>query len=133
MEDSRVSLIAPLSGPKLAAAPKADLPRDFVPMRLLLQPGGFSVLLDRSEAVVGRHSNADVRLTLSDVSRRHCRFVFSDGAWRVFDMKSLNGVYVNGEKLQEATLFHGDRLQIGSLVFEVELDGGERPQMKKAS
>ncbi|HYV37887.1 MAG TPA: FHA domain-containing protein, partial [Gemmataceae bacterium] len=83
-----------------------------------------------------RHSAADVRLALPDVSRRHCRFVFSDGSWRVFDLNSLNGVFVNGERLQEATVFHGDRIRIGSLTFECELESADTmpaPQLRIAS
>jgi pSer/pThr/pTyr-binding forkhead associated (FHA) protein len=97
------------------------LPADFVPMRLLLQPGGLSIELTRPEMVVGRHSEADVRLALPDVSRRHCRFAFADGAWQVTDLKSLNGTFVNEERLQEATLAHGDQVRIASLTFLVEI------------
>src|SRR5262249_50890628 len=78
-----------------------------------------------ADMLVGRHSCADVRLSLPDVSRRHCRFVFADGSWRVVDMNSLNGLFVNGERLQEATLFHGDRIRIGSLTFEADLSAAE--------
>jgi pSer/pThr/pTyr-binding forkhead associated (FHA) protein len=107
--------------PRLASAPDAELPRDFVSLRLVLQPGGLCMELNKPDMLVGRHSSVDVRLSLADVSRRHCRLQFADGAWRVLDLNSLNGVYVNGERLQEATLFHGDRLRIGSLTFEVHL------------
>ena len=76
--------------------------------------------------VLGRHSEADVRLPLPDVSRRHCRFVFSAGHWRVIDLGSLNGIYVNGEPVQQAELHHSDTLRIGGFVFEVDLRPGER-------
>jgi len=111
----------PPCAPKLAAPPDCDLPAGFVPLRLLLQPGGLCVNMDKAETIVGRHSGADVRLALPDVSRRHCRFVFADGYWQIFDLNSLNGVFVNGERLQEATIRHGDRVRIGSLTFEVDL------------
>jgi pSer/pThr/pTyr-binding forkhead associated (FHA) protein len=108
-------------GPRLANEPEIELPADFVPLRLLLQPGGLCVELNKPDMLIGRHSTADVRLSLPDISRRHCRFTFSDGSWRVFDLSSLNGVFVNGERLHEATVFHGDRVRLGSLTFEVEL------------
>jgi pSer/pThr/pTyr-binding forkhead associated (FHA) protein len=112
---------APCERPRLAPEPDIEMPADFVPLRLLLQPGGLSVELNKPDMLIGRHSTADVRLSLPDISRRHCRFAFSDGAWRVFDLSSLNGVFVNGERLHEATVFHGDRVRLGSLTFEVEI------------
>ncbi len=96
-------------------------PEGFAPLRLLLQPGGLCVELARPDMIVGRHSSADVRLALPDVSRRHCRFVFSDRQWEVFDLNSLNGIFVNGARLQEAVLSHGDTVRIGSLTFRVDL------------
>jgi pSer/pThr/pTyr-binding forkhead associated (FHA) protein len=133
MDDMRQFSAAPRPGaPRLADLPPVELPPDFVPLRLLLQPSGLSVDFNQPDMVVGRHSAADVRLSLPDVSRRHCRFLFGDGAWRVFDLNSLNGVYVNGERLQEATVANGDRIRIGSLTFEVEI-GREVPALRKAS
>jgi pSer/pThr/pTyr-binding forkhead associated (FHA) protein len=101
--------------------PSAELPPGFVPLRLLLQPGGLCVEMSRPDTLVGRHSTADVRLCLPDISRRHCRFLFSDGHWEVFDLNSLNGVFVNGERLQQSVLRAGDAVRIGSLTFRVEL------------
>jgi pSer/pThr/pTyr-binding forkhead associated (FHA) protein len=113
------------SGPRLAEEPELELPADFVTLRLLLQPGGLCVELPKADMLVGRHSSADLRLSLPDISRRHCRFVFEGGNWRVCDLNSLNGIFVNGERLHDATLFHGDRLRIGSLTFAVDLSRDE--------
>ena len=96
-------------------------PAGFLPMRLVLQPGGFSVELTRPEMLVGRHSVVDVRLRSPEVSRRHCRFVFAEGHWQVFDLNSLNGVWVNGLRVQRAILQSKDLLHIGSYNFEVEI------------
>ena len=102
--------------------PFADvLPLDFVPLRLLLQPGGLRVELTRPDMLVGRHSEADIRLTVSDVSRRHCRFTFADGNWKVTDLNSLNGVYLNEERIHEANVYDGDKIRLGCLTFLVQL------------
>jgi predicted component of type VI protein secretion system len=103
-------------------------PPAFVPLRLTLQPGGASVLADKPDVLVGRHSDADVRLPLPDVSRRHCRLLFSEGRWQVIDLNSLNGVHLNGEQVLQAGLDHGDRLKIGGFVFVVDLSGQEEPE-----
>jgi pSer/pThr/pTyr-binding forkhead associated (FHA) protein len=127
MDDTRQPLEADLScAPRLARNPEADQSPSFVPLRLLLHPGGLCVEITKANMLVGRHSGADVRLSLPDVSRRHCRFVFADGNWRIVDLNSLNGIFINGERLDEATVFHGDRIRIGSLTFEVEMGAVER-------
>jgi pSer/pThr/pTyr-binding forkhead associated (FHA) protein len=82
----------------------------------------MGVDLTRPELVIGRHTDADVRLPLPDVSRRHCRFVFADQRWHVFDLNSLNGVYVNGERVTQAELHDQDVVRIGSYYFEVHLE-----------
>jgi pSer/pThr/pTyr-binding forkhead associated (FHA) protein len=73
--------------------------------------------------LVGRHSEADIRLPLPDVSRRHCRLLFVEGCWQVVDLNSLNGVHVNGEAVLQAPLVEGDLLRIGGFTFAVELGG----------
>jgi pSer/pThr/pTyr-binding forkhead associated (FHA) protein len=95
----------------------------FRPLRLVLQPTGTTVDLDRPDMVLGRHSEADVRLPLPDVSRRHCRFVFTAEGWRVEDLGSLNGVHVNDVPVQQAPLRHGDLVRIGGFTFAVDLGG----------
>jgi pSer/pThr/pTyr-binding forkhead associated (FHA) protein len=82
--------------------------------------------------LIGRHSDADVRLSLPDVSRRHCRLVFAASRWQIFDLNSLNGVFVNGDRVQQATLDDGDIIRIGGLTFQVEL-GEQEHKPRKAS
>jgi pSer/pThr/pTyr-binding forkhead associated (FHA) protein len=98
----------------------------FVPLRLLLLPGGLCVELTRPNMLVGRHSEADVRLALPDVSRRHCRFLFQHGHWKIIDLDSMNGIFLNGERMQEAALYDGDQVRIGSFMFAVRLEGHSR-------
>jgi pSer/pThr/pTyr-binding forkhead associated (FHA) protein len=91
----------------------------FVPLKLVLQPNGLAVELTRPNMLLGRHSTADLRLPLPDVSRRHCRFLFQDGVWQVIDLDSMNGIYVNGMRVLEATLHDQDLLRIGGFQFKV--------------
>jgi pSer/pThr/pTyr-binding forkhead associated (FHA) protein len=111
----------PLQGPHWNAG--AVAPAGFFPLRLILYPGGCAVDLTRPDMVVGRHSTADVRLHLPDVSRRHCRFVFLDGGWQVFDLHSMNGLFVNNLKVEQAEVRHQDLIRIGSYTFEANLPG----------
>jgi pSer/pThr/pTyr-binding forkhead associated (FHA) protein len=96
-------------------------PPDFVPLRLILEPGGAELELAGVDTLVGRHTDADVRLPLPDVGRRHCRFLWVDGHWQVVDLNSLNGVLVNDAPVLQATLSPGDRVRIGGFTFRVEL------------
>jgi pSer/pThr/pTyr-binding forkhead associated (FHA) protein len=93
----------------------------FTPLRLVLYPNGASIELDRPDMVVGRHAASDVRLHLPDVSRRHCRFLFSEGRWQLLDLHSTNGVFVNDVRVDRAVLRQRDLVRIGSYTFEVKL------------
>jgi len=109
----------PLQGPHWK---HSDLePANMLPLRLLLQPEGSSLELNRPDMLVGRHSESDVRLRSPEVSRRHCRFVFAEGQWQIFDLNSLNGVWVNGLRVRHAVLQNKDVLHIGAYDFEVEI------------
>jgi len=103
-----------------AASPTQQLP-DLTPIRLVLLPSGMRVDLTKPDTLVGRHSSADIRLPLPDVSRQHCRFVFRQGAWHVVDLDSLNGVFINNQRVKQAPLRNNDRVRIGGFVFQVEL------------
>lgn len=110
-----------LQGPHWRCSDAVALPHDFVPLRLLLESGSLSLQVTRPDMVLGRHSQADLRLPLPDISRRHCRFLFAEGRWQVVDLKSLNGVFVNGQRVERLALTHRDLLRIGSFTFVVDL------------
>jgi hypothetical protein len=63
---------------------------------------------------IGRSGSADVRLDDPTVSRRHALVVLtSDNGLRAMDDRSLNGLFVNGERIDWAELSDGDELEIG--------------------
>ena len=101
--------------------PTEESAADFVPLRLVLQPTGAILEVSQPEIVVGRHSGADVRLPLPDVSRRHCRIVRREDQWEVVDLESLNGIWVNEHSVDRAVLHHGDKLRLGGFTFMVDL------------
>jgi len=116
----------PLQGPHRPANFSQTLPAGFFSHRLILQPDGTILELTRPDTLVGRHTESDVRLPLPDVSRRHCQFVFADGHWHVIDLKSLNGVLVNGERVLRSLLRHGDEVKIGGFTFRADLETGAK-------
>jgi pSer/pThr/pTyr-binding forkhead associated (FHA) protein len=109
-----------------------ELPAGFLPLRLLLKPSDLVLELDRPDVLVGRHSQAGLRLALPDVSRRHCRLFFSNGGWQVVDLDSLNGVFVNGVRVRQGELRDHDLVGIGSFNFEVELQDGREGSAEPA-
>jgi hypothetical protein len=88
---------------------------------------GSRFLLDRDATTVGRHPDADIFLDDVTVSRRHAELHRTAEGVLVRDLGSLNGSYVNGERVDERVLTSGEELQIGrfKLLF-VGADGAHR-------
>ena len=80
---------------------------------------GSRFLLDSDLTLVGRHPDSDIFLDDVTVSRRHAEFYREGGRFTVRDVGSLNGTYVNRERIEEASLNPGDEVQVGKfrLVF----------------
>ena len=68
---------------------------------------------------VGRHPDSDIFLDDITVSRRHAEIRRGPDGYAVRDVGSLNGTYLNRQRIDEGTLRNGDELQIGKfkLVF----------------
>ncbi|MEC4019872.1 FHA domain-containing protein [Streptomyces sp. H27-D2] len=81
---------------------------------------GSRFLLDGELTTAGRHPQGDIFLDDVTVSRRHVEFRRgADGGFTVSDVGSLNGTYVNRERIDAVALTNGDEVQIGKyrLVF----------------
>jgi pSer/pThr/pTyr-binding forkhead associated (FHA) protein len=74
---------------------------------------GSRFLLDSDVTTAGRHPASDIFLDDVTVSRRHAEFVRAGDGFLVRDVGSLNGSYVNRERIDEAALSGGDEVQIG--------------------
>lgn len=73
--------------------------------------------LEGDIVTVGRSNESDVFLDDVTVSRNHAELLHGSSSWVVRDKRSLNGTYVNGDRMEEARLNNGDRVQIGKFVF----------------
>ena len=82
-----------------------------------------SFSITRDITVIGRREDCDLRIPLSDVSRKHCRIIRDGETLRLEDLGSSNGTYHNGQRVQEATLNPGDSVQVGPVVFVLQVDG----------
>ena len=88
---------------------------------------GSRFLLDQDTTSAGRHPDSDIFLDDVTVSRRHAEVVrTSTGGFRVRDVGSLNGTYVNRERIDEGELAAGDEVQIGKFRL-IYLAAGQTP------
>jgi len=73
---------------------------------------------------VGRAADQEVFLDDITVSRRHAEIRLADGTWRIVDLGSLNGTYVNRAPVTECDLVSGDEVQIGKYRFRFMAGAG---------
>ena len=93
---------------------------------LVVQRGpnaGSKFLIDKDVTTTGRHPESDIFLDDVTVSRRHAEFRRKDARFYIHDVGSLNGTYVNRQRVEETELATGDELQIGK--FKLTFYAGE--------
>jgi pSer/pThr/pTyr-binding forkhead associated (FHA) protein len=100
---------------------------------LVVQRGpsaGSRFLLDTDLVGAGRHPESEIFLDDVTVSRRHAEFRRGPQGYRVADVGSLNGTYVNRDRIDEVELQNGDEVQIGKyrLVYFASHAGAGKPQ-----
>lgn len=97
-------------------------------VKLKVQNGshaGTEIAIPGPEFVIGRQEGCDLRPKSETVSRRHCSITLTDSGVVVRDLKSRNGIYVNGSKIEDEVLLKpGDQLRVGKLEFEVLINYG---------
>jgi len=95
---------------------------------------GSRFRLDGDLTTAGRHPDSDIFLDDVTVSRRHAEFYRHGARFTVRDVGSLNGTYVNRERIEEAELVGGDEVQIGKfrLLFLTSQDLGPDPRTPSA-
>lgn len=86
--------------------------------------GGARFNLDGVQSVLGRGEDADLRLVDPQVSRQHAKILAVHNRYYIQDLGSTNGTYLNGDRIENERLAHGDLLQLGgaALRFEVSTD-----------
>ena len=135
---------APLVSPEettltLSAVEAADLEEDLAKYLEELAPGvgllvlrqgtvaGSSFRLEAARTTAGRHPDSDIFLDDITVSRRHAVIERGADGFTVRDAGSLNGTYVNRERVDNARLRTGDELQIGRFRLSFVLGEAKEP------
>jgi pSer/pThr/pTyr-binding forkhead associated (FHA) protein len=81
---------------------------------------GETISLDHAPLLIGRGSDAAIRLDDDYVSTRHARIAASGDQWFVEDLGSTNGTYIGSQRLsQPATLQLGSKIRIGKTTLEL--------------
>lgn len=70
------------------------------------------------QTTIGRQPDSSMRLSDPRASGRHAFLVLEDGAWKLRDLNSSNGTFVNGTKIETAILRSGDQVQFGTSLVE---------------
>lgn len=93
-------------------------------MDLRLAPLGEGpvISLDRPIIFIGRHAGCDVKIESKKISRRHCAVVQLHDKIVIRDLGSTNGIYFNGQRVDEAVLVPQDEVHIADLRYKLERD-----------
>jgi pSer/pThr/pTyr-binding forkhead associated (FHA) protein len=89
---------------------------------VLTSPGQPVVRLEEEVTCIGRSTFRRIPLEDDAASRKHAEIVRLGGNYVLRDMRSANGTFINGARVQEACLQHGDEIRIGATVFKFQLD-----------
>ncbi|MBF0815276.1 FHA domain-containing protein [Microbacterium paludicola] len=96
---------------------------------LLVRSGptaGARYLLDTDVTTAGRHPEADIFLDDVTVSRRHAEITRRRTSFEIVDQRSLNGTYVNGERVDRAELSNGAEVRIGKFRLNFFISPADR-------
>lgn len=101
----------------------------YVLLRLLGDREPEQYPIDAKGIIIGRSTDADIVVDGRTVSRAHVRVWILDGTACAEDLGSRNGFKVNGERLRNAYLGHGDHLVVGDGLFIVQRNGDLLPRI----
>ena len=80
--------------------------------------------------VIGRGEGVQLWVNDKNISRAHCQMIYDDsGQLFVEDLKSRNGTFVNGERIEETQLRSGDHIQVGQITFVLEVGVAAEPKV----
>jgi pSer/pThr/pTyr-binding forkhead associated (FHA) protein len=79
---------------------------------------GIEVVIDRGETLIGRNAGADISLPDEALSGVHATIELGLAGFRIRDLGSTNGTFVNGSQVQATDLKHGDRITLGEHTLQ---------------
>lgn len=88
--------------------------------------GGDPIPFLKKSLLVGRRESCDIVLRFSNVSAHHCQLILDGGYWYVKDLKSRNGIKVNGVRVQQKRIDPGDELSVAKHRYEIKYSPHEQ-------
>src|SRR5262245_53163363 len=123
------AVMRPASPPPRQTAPTRSLKRKDPPVKTATSspylkwksPEGHELTfaLSADEVVIGRKSDADIVLPNPYVSRQHARLIKENEGYRIVDLRSTHGTYVNGQRIEMCKLQYGDHISVGQDRLEL--------------
>ena len=86
---------------------------------------GTTFPLADTEATIGRESVSNISLRHPSISRRHCVIRKVGSEFKIADLDSYNGTFVNGIPVKEQTLAHADQIRVGNIALLFLLEESE--------
>ncbi len=86
-----------------------------------------SLILDKKKMIIGSSERCDIQLNDKSVSSLHVFIMIHQDGFLIKDLYSESGLFLNGKRVQESSVYPGDRITVGTLSFVVELLPGEAP------
>lgn len=81
----------------------------------------FDVSSGSGEMILGRSIGTRIRIDDTEVSRQHAAISFDGRTFRLRDLKSANGTFVNGDRIADVPLTHGDSIRVGTTALRFQL------------
>ena len=78
---------------------------------------GMTFAITGETLSIGRDPASDVQVSELSVSRHHCRVKSESGQYKIVDLDSFNGTFINGVPVKEQALKHGDQIAIGDVLL----------------
>lgn len=82
--------------------------------------GRKALLISKKRVLIGRSQTCDIKIPHSEVTAIHAVLEAFGGKFKIFDMNSTNGTYINGERVVSSTCELGDIIQFGPLEFKLQ-------------
>jgi pSer/pThr/pTyr-binding forkhead associated (FHA) protein len=125
MRDGRTCRIETEPGPdeRLESYLRANAP---VLVLVSGDDAGEEFAVERAHLIVGRGDGADLRFDDGSMSSEHAALEFQGEGYRLRDLGSMNGCFVNGAEVMASDLKHGDEIRLGGHTFTFVVEARER-------
>ncbi len=91
---------------------------------------GQQYIFRKSKIEIGRRPTSDIVLNEASVSSMHAQIIEDNGEWRVLNLLSSNGTFVNGEKVVDQAIVPGDMIAFAGSEFVFSLVEDDEPKAK---